>query len=57
MQVQELAAVPRLFLVDPQAAIVALYPEIAQTLQRIFATEARTLKHYLLEDENQIQPA
>jgi len=45
---------PKLFLIDPQAAIVCLCPEIAETLSRIFATDARTLKHYLIKDENQL---
>ena len=45
---------PKLFLVDPQAAIVCLGYEIAESLRRIFAVEPRTLKHYLMQDANQL---
>jgi len=50
--IQELMQVPRLFLVDPSAAIVSLYPELSETLMRILATEGRTIKHYITKDEN-----
>lgn len=49
--------VPRLFLVDPQAAIVAMHPELAELLKRIFASEGRTNKSYILKDENQLPRA
>ena len=52
--VQELAAQPRLFLVDPQCAIVNLCFEIAQTLGHMFANCGRTIKHYIIKDENQL---
>ena len=45
---------PRLFLVDPQAAVVNLCHEIAETLKRLFGTEGRTIKNYILKDENQL---
>ena len=42
---------------DPSAAIINLYHELSETLMRIFATEGRTMKHYVTKDENQLPRA
>lgn len=47
---------PKLFLVDPQCAIVNFSHEIASTLRRIFAAEGRTLKYYIKKDADQLPP-
>ena len=46
--------VPNLFLVDAQAALFSIYPEIFDWLSRLFACDGRTLKYYILSDENQV---
>lgn len=43
---------PKLFLVDPQAAVVNFAYEIAENLRRLFGAEGRTIKHYLMADVN-----
>ena len=40
---------------DPQAAVVNLCQEIAETLKRLFGTEGRSIKNYILKDENQLE--
>lgn len=54
---KEIAQVPNLFIVDPAAAIASMYPEIFETLKRLFGADARAMKHYLLKDFNQLPVA
>ena len=55
--IQETNQVPRLFLVDPQAAILNMYHELAETLMRIFGAEGRTIKQYIMKDLPQLPRA
>ena len=50
----ELNQVPGLFLVDPSCALVQCYHEIAESLRSLFGCNARTIKHYLRSDANQL---
>ena len=45
-----------MFLVDPQHAVLQCYFEFAELLRRLFATDGRTLKYYVLNDSLQLPP-
>lgn len=48
----EMEAVPLLFLVDPKAAIVESYTELMETLGKLFGTCMRALCFFMLYDCN-----
>ncbi len=54
---QELAQQPKLFLVDPQCAIVCMIFEITDSLRRFFCAKGRNVKHYIRHDGKQIAPS
>lgn len=43
-------------MVDPQHAVLQCYFEFADLLRRLFATDPRTLKYYVLNDSLQLPP-
>ena len=45
---------PKLFLVDPQCAIVNLFHELSDLLASLFGTKGRTAKHYIIQDVAQL---
>lgn len=47
---EELEKVPLLFLVDPKAAIVKAYPELMETLQKLFGSCYRALRYFIFYD-------
>jgi hypothetical protein len=47
---EELEKVPLLFLVDPKAAIVKAYPELMETLQKLFGGCMRALRFFIFYD-------
>ena len=52
----ELEKVPQLFLVDPHAAIVKSYPELMETLQKLFGGCLRALRYFVFYDIDQETP-
>lgn len=49
---QEMDAIPNLFLVDPKAAIVESYTEILETLGKFFGNCSRALHFFSFYDFN-----
>ena len=47
---EELEKVPQLFLVDPLAAVVKAYPELMETLQKLFGGCPRSLRFFAFYD-------
>jgi len=53
---EELEKLPLLFLVDPQAAIVKAYPELMETLAKLFGGCSRALRFFAFNDVDQETP-
>lgn len=53
---QEMELVPNLFLVDPKAAILEVYPEFMETLGKMFGNCGRALHFFNFYDTNQVDP-
>jgi hypothetical protein len=53
---EELEKVPLLFLVDPHAAIVKSYPELMDTLSKLFGGCLRALRYFVFYDIDQETP-
>lgn len=55
--IDEIDAVPLLFLVDPQAAIIEASTELMETLGKLFGTCMRGLRFFSFYDSNQEAPS
>lgn len=53
---EEMEAVPLIYLIDPKAAIVEAAPELMETLGKLFGTCMRGLRFFSFHDRNQIDP-
>ena len=45
-----------LYLIDPEAALFNIYPEMTDFLKRLFISDPRNLKYFSYLDDNQIAP-
>lgn len=54
---EEVEALPMLFLIDPNAAILETSTELMETLGKLFGTCMRGLRFFSFYDKDQISPA